>query len=64
MMGEMYLMADAILHLTGQVTRLQAENARLRAGIAKFAAAMNDPDGAWNELTDAQQEAYNALMAL
>ena len=42
------------------------EATRLRAGIAQFAAAINEPGGwwAWDEMTDAQQEAYNALMAL
>lgn len=40
------------------------EVARLRAGITQFAAAMKEPDWAWDEMTGAQQEAYNALMGL
>jgi hypothetical protein len=40
------------------------EIARLRAGVGQFAAAMREPNWAWDEMTDAQQAAYNALMEL
>jgi chromosome segregation ATPase len=56
--------AQEIIERGEQIFALLAEVARLRRSIAQFAAAMRDPSGAWDEMTDPQQAACNALMAL